>query len=74
VVAQHGIAARLAARVRVDVQTYERLTLEMDRSLTSAQYVPDHAIVPGHFESVYAGRGLLTLTAVRDYYRCYAWS
>jgi hypothetical protein len=73
-VASRCIGARLDARSPVDVAEYEQAVLEMERSLTAADYEPDRSAPSGHYKRAYEGRGLLVLARVRDYYREYAWS
>lgn len=73
-VGRHRIAEHLAQRRTVGVEAYERTVLEAERSLSRAEFDPDHSIVPGLYEDAYAGRGRLVLENVRDFYRTYRWS
>lgn len=73
-VARHQVGARLADRRPVELAEYERIVLDTERSLTEAHFTPDPALSVGLFDDVYAGRGLLTLENVQDYYRNYRWS
>jgi 3-hydroxy-3-methylglutaryl CoA synthase len=73
-VGRHRLAAQLARRRAVDVATYERIVLEHERSLSEPSFTPDPSVVPDLYGEAYAGRGLLVLDNVHDYYRAYRWS
>jgi 3-hydroxy-3-methylglutaryl CoA synthase len=76
-VGRHRLAEQLARRRAVDVATYERIVLDVERSLTEPHFMPDAAATPGLsglYDEAYAGRGLLVLDNVRDHYRTYRWS
>lgn len=68
------VGALLDARRRVDVATYERCERALQATLSARDHEPDVDLVPGLWESHYAGRGRLVLRSVRDYRREYAWS
>jgi 3-hydroxy-3-methylglutaryl CoA synthase len=73
-VAAHGLADHLAARRAVSTTDYERIVLDTERGLTQSQFTPDTALTGTLYDDAYAGRGLLVLDAVTDYYRSYRWS
>ncbi|MGH3431274.1 MAG: hydroxymethylglutaryl-CoA synthase, partial [Thermocrispum sp.] len=73
-VAGHRLEEQLNARTTVSVAAYERIVLDTERSMAQAHFAPDLALVPGLYDDAYAGRGLLVLEQVREYYRGYRWS
>ena len=72
VVGQRRLAEHLAARMSITVEHYEREVLATEQSLSAADFEPDVAAIPGLYEQAYAGRGLLVLESVQDYYRNYS--
>lgn len=73
-VATHALAEHLDARRSVPVAHYEQIVLDTERGLTQPRFTPDLAATGSLYDSAYAGRGLLVLDAVTDYYRSYRWS
>ncbi len=69
-----AVSSLLDERRMVDVATYERCERALSASLCARSWKPDSALVPGHWESHYAGRRRLVLSGVEDYRREYRWS
>lgn len=70
-----GIAARLEEREALDVETYDRIVAQNGQWRMGLR---DHRLDRTPFAALYdrtmRGRGLLTLTAIEGYRRCYDWS
>jgi hydroxymethylglutaryl-CoA synthase len=73
-VAAAGIAAQLDGRRAVTVTEYEACERALLASTCAKDYSPPADLVPGLYESHYAGRGKLVFRGTHDYFRDYAWS
>lgn len=72
VAARAALGARLDARVPLDVPTYEAIEAARNTAFGKADFRPDRALCPGHFEAAWAGSGRLVLDEVRGHHRRYA--
>lgn len=68
------LEAQLDARRKVSVPEYERIERERNDSIGVEEYEPTWDMLPGHYESAYAGRKKLVLRKISEYYRTYDWS
>jgi len=73
-VARRHIGQALASRRKVNINDYEQIVIEHEKSLALPNFQPDRTLVPGHYDEVYCGNRLLVLDRVSDYYRSYSWS
>lgn len=71
---ESDLARQLDARRPVTVEEYEHLERERNESIAVPEYTPDRSILDGWYDRFYAGRGLLVLERIHEYYRTYAFS
>ena len=69
-----GIPARLDDRLGASVDQYEACERSLHASLSARDFLPPLDLVPGLYESRYAGRGRLVFRGIANYHREYAWS
>jgi 3-hydroxy-3-methylglutaryl CoA synthase len=74
VISSHDIGGHLAARRAITVGDYEAATRAGEKAMSEAEFEPNRADFPGHFEAAYAGKGLLVLENVSRHHRRYDWS
>ncbi|MCC7055641.1 MAG: hydroxymethylglutaryl-CoA synthase family protein [Gemmatimonadaceae bacterium] len=68
------IDAALDARRALSIAEYEACELALHGAMHKPAHVPVRAVLPGLYETHYAGTGRLVLRGIRDYVREYAWS
>jgi 3-hydroxy-3-methylglutaryl CoA synthase len=73
-VACAGIGRLLDERRAVSVAEYEACEQALRSSMSARDYTPPSDLLPGHYDSHYAGRERLVFRGIRDYHREYAWS
>lgn len=69
--AEAALGALVDARAPLDVDVYRALERARDAAWERADFTPDRALVPGHFEAAWAGTGRLYLDGVCGYERRY---
>jgi hydroxymethylglutaryl-CoA synthase len=74
IAAKVGLQAQLDARRPLTVAEYEAVEHERDEHVGVSHFSPTWNILGDWYERFYAGRKLLTLRGITDYYREYAWS
>ena len=74
VMGNRRLAEHLAARHKIGVAEYEHEVLATERSLSEPEFEPEVGVIPELYERYYAGRNLLVLESVQDYYRNYRFS
>jgi hydroxymethylglutaryl-CoA synthase len=72
--AKVGLQAQLDARRPLTVAEYETVEHERDAHVGVSHFSPTWNILGDWYERFYAGRRLLTLRGIADYYREYDWS
>jgi 3-hydroxy-3-methylglutaryl CoA synthase len=68
------IGDQLDARQRLSVEDYERCEREVVAATCAAAYRPNRDLLPGLYETQYAGRCRLTFDGTSNYFRTYRWS
>jgi 3-hydroxy-3-methylglutaryl CoA synthase len=74
VVAEARIGEQLDGRRALTVAQYEACERATLAATCAADHAPPADLVPGLWDSHYAGRGRLVFRGTRDYFREYAWS
>ena len=74
IAAKVGLQAQLDARRPLTVAEYETVEHERDEHVGVSHFTPNWNILGDWYERFYAGRKLLTLRGIADYYREYDWS
>jgi len=69
-----NIQDSLDARRNASIEEYEKIESSRNQIVEMSDFNPDRSFPEGLWESVYRGRGLLTLEKVENYVRTYAWS
>jgi len=69
-----NIDKALDARKEVTVAEYEAIENQRESYIENPDFIPDFSIADNWYEKHYAGKGLLVLKEVKDYYRTYEWS
>ena len=72
-VAALQIEAALDARLEIDVEQYEQIERIREQYIEQPDFVPDRTILDGWYDRHYAGKRLLTLAKVENFYRTYEW-
>lgn len=71
IASEAALGALLDAREALDVEAYRAVERARDAAWGRADFTPDRALVPGHFERRWAGTGQLFLDSVAGYERRY---
>ena len=74
VAAAAGLDQQIAARVPLDVATYEALERARHDATGAAEYTPDRTLAAEAWDQHYSGHRRLVLQGVRDYVRAYGWA
>jgi hydroxymethylglutaryl-CoA synthase len=69
-----ALQEKLDARLSVTVPEYEAIERQREKWADSGDYDVPLDTLNGWYDRFYAGKRLLTLTGVHEYYRQYAWS
>lgn len=69
-----AVDRHLDERLRLTTAQYEAGERAREAAIDRADDEPPRDLVPGAYEQVYQGRGLLVLQRVEQFYRRYAWS
>ena len=74
VLSKKHIGDALAKRNPITFSEYEAAEREVEQNLNAQHHDPDMTWVADHYQKAYAGRQLLVLQRVKNYYRSYGWS
>lgn len=74
VVRAAGLPSLLDARRPLSVAEYESVERARTARVDCGDFATDKSVLGDWYDRHYAGRGILTFTGMRDYYRCYEWS
>jgi 3-hydroxy-3-methylglutaryl CoA synthase len=74
VAAEADLGASLDSRLRLDIDTYEKIERERDESIMARDYTPRLYSCGDWFAERYEGRRMLVLDRIENYYRHYRWS
>jgi hydroxymethylglutaryl-CoA synthase len=74
VVASARVGALLDERRVVTMAEYEACERALSSTIAAREHEPDVSLLPGHYESHYAGRRRLVYRGIHDYRRRYEWS
>ena len=69
-----GLTELIEKRYTINVQQYEEMEMAREERIRSKDYVPNHDIVKGLYDTAYKGKGLLIYKGTKDYYRSYDFS
>ncbi len=71
---QSGLKELINNRYKITVAQYEKMEEDRERRIKEGDFIPDFNMVEGLYNSAYKGKGLLTYTGSKGFYRTYAFS